>query len=133
MACFSEPGRSAIVVEGDKRLFNQYGVMLVNSAKCPSVKKELGQQFIDWLISPEGQKVIAGYKINGNSFSIRMPMIRTFEAAGAGSRGRDRSAGPDDKLARRANVIGRAYPRWASISPRSSPPSNKFHGINCRP
>jgi tungstate transport system substrate-binding protein len=55
----------AIVVEGDKRLFNQYGVMLVSSAKCPSVKKDLGQQFIDWLISPEGQKVIAGYKING--------------------------------------------------------------------
>jgi tungstate transport system substrate-binding protein len=55
----------AIVVEGDKRLFNQYGVMLVSPAKCPSVKKDLGQQFIDWLISPEGQKVIAGYKING--------------------------------------------------------------------
>jgi tungstate transport system substrate-binding protein len=55
----------AIVVESDKRLFNQYGVMLVNPAKCPSVKKDLGQQFIDWVISPEGQKVIAGYKING--------------------------------------------------------------------
>ena len=54
-----------IVVEGDKRLFNQYGVMLVNPAKCPSVKKDVGQQFIDWLVSPEGQKVIAGYKING--------------------------------------------------------------------
>jgi tungstate transport system substrate-binding protein len=55
----------AILVEGDKRLFNQYGVMLVNPAKCPSVKKDLGQQFIDFLISPEGQKVISGYKING--------------------------------------------------------------------
>ena len=55
----------AIVVEGDKRLFNQYGVMLVSPAKCPNVKKDLGQQFIDWLVSPEGQKVIAGYKING--------------------------------------------------------------------
>jgi tungstate transport system substrate-binding protein len=54
-----------IVVEGDKRLFNQYGVMLVNPAKHPSVKKDLGQQFIDWLVSPEGQKAIAGYKING--------------------------------------------------------------------
>jgi tungstate transport system substrate-binding protein len=62
---FQNRGDLAIVVEGDKRLFNQYGVMLVNPAKCPSVKKELGQQFIDWLISPEGQKVIAGYKING--------------------------------------------------------------------
>jgi tungstate transport system substrate-binding protein len=54
-----------ILVEGDKRLFNQYGVMLVNPAKHPNVKKELGQQFIDWLISPEGQKTIADYKING--------------------------------------------------------------------
>ena len=54
-----------ILVEGDKRLFNQYGVMLVNPAKHPNVKKELGQAFIDWLISPEGQKAIANYKING--------------------------------------------------------------------
>jgi tungstate transport system substrate-binding protein len=53
------------VVEGDKRLFNQYGVMLVNPAKHPHVKKELGQQFVDWLISADGQKTIAGYKING--------------------------------------------------------------------
>jgi tungstate transport system substrate-binding protein len=62
---FQNRGDLAIVVEGDRRLFNQYGVMLVNPAKCPSVKKELGQQFIDFLISPEGQKVIAGYKIDG--------------------------------------------------------------------
>ena len=54
-----------ILVEGDKRLFNQYGVMLVNPAKHPDVKKDLGQQFIDWLVSPEGQKAIADYKING--------------------------------------------------------------------
>jgi tungstate transport system substrate-binding protein len=62
---FKNPGSLAIVVEGDKRLFNQYGVMLVNPEKHPSVKKELGQQFIDWLVSPEGQKAIADYKING--------------------------------------------------------------------
>jgi tungstate transport system substrate-binding protein len=55
----------AILVEGDKRLFNQYGVMLVNPEKHPSVKKELGQQFIDWIVSPAGQKAIADYKING--------------------------------------------------------------------
>src|SRR4249920_404508 len=55
----------AIAVEGDKRLFNQYGVMLVNPAKHPNVKQDLGQQFIDWLVSPEGQKTIANYKING--------------------------------------------------------------------
>src|SRR6476469_2419994 len=54
-----------IVVEGDKRLFNQYGVMLVNPERYPSVKKELGQAFVDWLISPEGQAAIAGYKIDG--------------------------------------------------------------------
>jgi tungstate transport system substrate-binding protein len=62
---FRNKGDLAIAVEGDQRLFNQYGVMLVNPAKHPSVKKEPGQQFIDWLISPEGQQVIANYKING--------------------------------------------------------------------
>ena len=62
---FKNKGDLAIAVEGDKRLFNQYGVMLVNPEKHPSVKKELGQAFIDWLISPEGQKAIADYKING--------------------------------------------------------------------
>jgi tungstate transport system substrate-binding protein len=54
-----------IAVEGDKRLFNQYGVMLVNPAKHPTVKKEWGQQLIDWLVSPDGQRAIADYKING--------------------------------------------------------------------
>src|SRR5262245_7249485 len=54
-----------IAVQGDKLLFNQYGVILVNSAKHPHVKKELGQQFIDWLMSDEGQKAIANYKIDG--------------------------------------------------------------------
>jgi tungstate transport system substrate-binding protein len=58
-------GDLMITVEGDKRLFNQYGVMLVNPVKQPNVKVELGQQFVDWLISPDGQNVIAGYKING--------------------------------------------------------------------
>ena len=52
-----------IVVEGDKRLFNQYGIMLVNPEKFPSVKKELGQAFIDWIVSPEGQNAIRGYRI----------------------------------------------------------------------
>jgi tungstate transport system substrate-binding protein len=54
-----------ILVEGDRRLFNQYGVTLVNPAKHPTVKQEAGQHFIDWLISLEGQAAIAGYKING--------------------------------------------------------------------
>jgi tungstate transport system substrate-binding protein len=62
---FKNRGDLAILVEGDKRLFNQYGVMLVSPAKHPHVKKDPGQQFIDWLISPEGQGVIAGYKIDG--------------------------------------------------------------------
>jgi tungstate transport system substrate-binding protein len=62
---FKNKGDLVIAVEGDKKLFNQYGVILVNPAKHPNVKKELGQQFIDWLISPEGQKAIAGYKIDG--------------------------------------------------------------------
>ena len=62
---FKNKGDLAIVVEGDKRLFNQYGVMLVNPEKFPHVKKELGQTFVDWLISPEGQATIASYKIGG--------------------------------------------------------------------
>jgi tungstate transport system substrate-binding protein len=62
---FKNRGDLTILVEGDKRLFNQYGVMLVNPVKHPNVKKELGQRFIDWLISPQGQTAIAGYKING--------------------------------------------------------------------
>ena len=62
---FKNRGELDIVVEGDKRLFNQYGVMLVSPAKHAHVKKDLGQQFIDWLISADGQKAIADYKING--------------------------------------------------------------------
>ena len=62
---FKNKGDLVIAVEGDKRLFNQYGVMLVNPEKHPNIKKDLGQQFIDWLVSPEGQKAIADYKING--------------------------------------------------------------------
>ena len=62
---FKNRGDLAILVEGDKRLFNQYGVALVNPEKHPHVKKELGQAFIGWLISPEGQKNIADYRIGG--------------------------------------------------------------------
>jgi tungstate transport system substrate-binding protein len=62
---FKNRGDLDIVVQGDKRLFNQYGVMLVNPEKHPSVKKDLGQTFVDWLVSPEGQQAIAGYKIGG--------------------------------------------------------------------
>jgi tungstate transport system substrate-binding protein len=62
---FKNHGDLVIAVEGDKRMFNQYGVILVNPDKFPSVKKELGQAFVDWLISPEGQGVIANYKIDG--------------------------------------------------------------------
>jgi len=62
---FRNRGDLAIVVEGDKRLFNQYGVMLVNPEKHPQVKKDLGQAFVDWLVSGEGQAAIAGYQIDG--------------------------------------------------------------------
>ena len=54
-----------IAVEGDSHLFNQYGIMLVNPAKHPSVKKELGQAFVDWVLSAEGQNAIGAYKIDG--------------------------------------------------------------------
>ncbi len=62
---FKNKQNLVILVEGDKRLFNQYGVFLVNPKKFPHVKAELGQEFIDYLISPEGQKVIESYKVDG--------------------------------------------------------------------
>jgi tungstate transport system substrate-binding protein len=62
---FKNRGDLDILVAGDKKLFNQYGVILVNPEKHPHVKKALGQAFINWLVSPEGQKAIADYKING--------------------------------------------------------------------
>jgi len=55
----------ALLLAGDKRLFNQYGVMLVNPARHPTVKATLGKAFVDWIISPEGQQTIAAYKIAG--------------------------------------------------------------------
>jgi tungstate transport system substrate-binding protein len=55
----------AILVEGDPRLFNQYGIILVNPAKHPHVKAEFGQTFIDWVLSDEGQDAIGAFKING--------------------------------------------------------------------
>jgi tungstate transport system substrate-binding protein len=62
---FRNRGDLGIVVEGDRRLYNQYGVMLVNPDRHPSVRKDLGRQFVDWVVSPEGQKAIADYRING--------------------------------------------------------------------
>jgi len=62
---FKNRGDLKVLVEGDKRLFNQYGVMLVNPAKYPHVKVAEGQKFIDWLVSPAGQGVIASYKMGG--------------------------------------------------------------------
>ncbi|KQP19017.1 extracellular solute-binding protein [Methylobacterium sp. Leaf100] len=62
---FKNRGDLAILVEGDKRLFNPYGVMLVNPDKHPTVKVKEGQAFIDWLVSPEGQASIAAYRIGG--------------------------------------------------------------------
>jgi tungstate transport system substrate-binding protein len=64
---FNNRGDLAIMVEGDQRLFNQYGVMLVNPARHAHVKKEFGQAFVDWLASAEGQQTIADYKMGGES------------------------------------------------------------------
>ncbi|HEV2430293.1 MAG TPA: substrate-binding domain-containing protein [Burkholderiales bacterium] len=62
---FKNRGELAIVLEGDKRLFNQYGIILVNPARHLGVKRDMGQAFIDWIISTEGQEAIAAYKIDG--------------------------------------------------------------------
>ena len=62
---FKNRGNLAILVQGDKRLFNQYGVIVVNPAKRPHVKKDLAQAFADWVLSRDGQDTIASYKIGG--------------------------------------------------------------------
>ena len=62
---FKNRGDLVVLVEGDKRLFNQYGVMVVNPQKFPHVKAAEAQKFVDWVISPAGQAVIASYRING--------------------------------------------------------------------
>ncbi|GMG83945.1 extracellular solute-binding protein [Paralimibaculum aggregatum] len=62
---FGNKGDYAIAVEGDERLFNQYGIILVNPEKHASVKADLGQQFVDWVLSEEGQAAIAGFEVNG--------------------------------------------------------------------
>ena len=62
---FKNRGALAVLVEGDTRLFNQYGVIVVNPAKHPHTKTELAQAFSDWVVSADGQAVIAGYKIGG--------------------------------------------------------------------
>ena len=62
---FRNRGELAIAVAGDKRLFNQYGIILVNPQRHPSVKREMAQTFIDWVVSPEGQHAIAAFRIGG--------------------------------------------------------------------
>ncbi|MBW8637380.1 substrate-binding domain-containing protein [Hoeflea sp. WL0058] len=62
---FGNKADHEILVEGDKALFNQYGVILVDSEKCPRVKSDLGQAFVDWMLSDEGQKAIASYRLDG--------------------------------------------------------------------
>lgn len=76
---FKNRGDLAILVEGDRRLFNQYGVMPVNPAKHPHVKAAEGQAFVDWVISPEGQRAIADYKIEGQQlfFPNAVPVGRS--------------------------------------------------------
>jgi tungstate transport system substrate-binding protein len=62
---FKNRGDLVVLVEGDKRLFNQYGVIVVNPAKHPHVKKDLAQAFADWVVAPAGQAAIASYKVGG--------------------------------------------------------------------
>lgn len=64
---YENKGDYEIAVEGDQDMFNQYGIILINQEQCPNVKVELGQQFIDWMVSDEGQAAIEGYQINGQS------------------------------------------------------------------
>jgi len=93
-----------IVVEGDKRLFNQYGVIAVNPAKYPHVKQAAGQKFIDWLVSEAGQKVIAEYKIGGEQLFFPNAKAQTTQAEkpeaiyGSGQRGFSLATGSPGEL-----------------------------------
>jgi tungstate transport system substrate-binding protein len=62
---FKNRGGLVVLVQGDKRLFNQYGVIVVNPSRHPHVKKDLAQAFADWVVSPDGQETIASYKVGG--------------------------------------------------------------------
>jgi tungstate transport system substrate-binding protein len=62
---FKNRGDLAILVEGDKRLFNQYGVIVVNPARHPQTRTALAQAFSDWVVSPQGQATIASYRVGG--------------------------------------------------------------------
>lgn len=64
---YENKGDYEIAVEGDQNLFNQYGIILIDQEQCPNVKVDLGQQFIDWMVSDEGQAAIGSYQINGQS------------------------------------------------------------------
>lgn len=64
-ASFKNKGDLKVVVQGDPRLRNQYGVMLVNPARCPRVKTDLARRFVDWMVSPQGQQAIGAYRIGG--------------------------------------------------------------------
>ena len=116
----------AILVEGDQRLFNQYGVMLVNPAKHPHVKAADGQAFIDWLISPEGQRSIGSYKIEGeqlffpNAAGLGTLVTRALLLPGLAAVALSTSLAQAD---RGALALGRLRRRWgATYGWRPRPP-----------
>jgi tungstate transport system substrate-binding protein len=79
---FKNKDALAVLVEGDKRLFNQYGVILVNPERHPNVKRELGQAFIDWLLSAEGQNAIRSYRIGGEQLFFPNAQVGELKKAG---------------------------------------------------
>lgn len=79
---FKNRGALEIVVEGDRKLFNQYGVILVNPAKHPHVKAKEGQAFIDWLVGPDGQSAIRSYKIEGEPLFFPNAPLAELKKAG---------------------------------------------------
>ena len=89
---FQNRGDLDVLVQGDAKLFNQYGVILVNPEKHPNVKADLGQQFVDWLISPEGQKAIA--ELQDRRRAAVLPERQQHGELSAGSRRRGRSGAP---------------------------------------
>ena len=79
---FGNKGDYQIAVEGDEKMFNQYGIMLVNPEKHPNVKADLGQRFVDWVISEEGQAAIANYKVDGQQLFFPNAIVTKMEKTG---------------------------------------------------
>ena len=115
---FGNKGRHRIAVEGDPRLFNQYGIVPVNPDKHPGVKADLGRQFVDWVLSGEGQAAIASYKVDGRQLFFPNAGGRGLHE---GARGGIPGARPDGRPRGPGSSPGRA----GRVRPMGTPPLHR--------